>query len=152
MKKKIKIENFEKIVKIDQFGKYFIWKNLESQKEKNLKEISDKLISRGSVLSDEQLIYSSGMSCVLAVLNGFSGCHLHSRSDYISWNLLGGAFHNLRDPIKFETNLGDSMIVPKNMVHILTSNQNQPNTMLLFQFPGQNSSDRLNATGCSTFN
>lgn len=117
--------------------------------------MGQRLMNQGVRLTSSIVALSEGISCTMFVLRGVSGCHKHTRSDYISWNALGGSFHRVLNPMQFDTNENDAVIIVKNLDHNLISHrikvqnlQEDVNIMLLFQFPAQTSSDSAPAFNC----
>jgi len=138
-------------VKDFNLGRFFVY----DKPEVNLNEIAKRLISQGVRLTSNTFGFNSGISCTMFVLRGISGCHKHTRSDYISFNGVGGSYHKIKNPHQFDTFENEAVVLVKDLDHNLISHKdlngnNDFNVMLIFQFPSQgNRSDSGPATDCT---
>jgi hypothetical protein len=130
-------------------GKFYVY----DKPEVNINEIANRLISQGVRLTSNLFAINEGISSTMFVLRGISGCHKHTRSDYISFNGLGGSYHKIAKPYEFDSFENDGVILVKDLDHNLISHkindENEINVMLIFQFPAQSSSDSAPANNCT---
>jgi hypothetical protein len=126
-------------------GRLFVLNN----QEVNINQIARNLINQNVRLTSQLLAVNSGLSAVMFVLTGTSGCHLHTKSDYMSWNAHNAAHHDMEYPSKFDTSFNDVVLMPWMYKHNLVSHKNSdPNVMVMVQYPPQLTSDSATATGC----
>jgi hypothetical protein len=126
-------------------GRLFVLNN----QEVNINQIARNLINQNVRLTSQLLAVNSGLSAVMFVLTGTSGCHLHTKSDYMSWNAHNAAHHDMEHPSKFDTSFNDVVLMPWMYKHNLVSHKNSdPNVMVMVQYPPQITSDSAGATGC----
>eukprot|EP01080_Neovahlkampfia_damariscottae_P012124 gene12124-5615_t len=144
-----KIEKSSKTSKTDlNMGRLFVY----GKSEVDINKIGQKLIDQNVRLTSQLLAHDRGMSAIMFVLRGVSGCHKHTKSDYMSWNGFGAAHHDMLLPNKFDTDLNDVVLMPWEYEHNLVSHKakkDEVNVMIMVQYPEQLTSDATSVSGCT---